>query len=98
MPPLTWAFTKLRSEPISKSPITGPGPLRRTILARLAPPRHPRDRRPCLPHRTAPVPKSSRAGLTLYQILGTLQNTLRCWTGICTTCHQPLPSRPPRQT
>ncbi len=42
---------------------------------------------------TAPGPKSARTGLTLYQILDTLQNILRCWTGICTTCHQPLPAR-----
>ncbi|MEV5431596.1 hypothetical protein [Streptomyces sp. NPDC052701] len=42
-------------------------------------------------------------GLTLHQVLDALQDVLRCWTGICTTCHQPLPSRPhttsrPRQT
>ena len=39
------------------------------------------------------APKADTAGLTLYQILDTLQDLLSCWTGICTTCHQPLPSR-----
>ncbi|WP_430381435.1 hypothetical protein [Streptomyces arenae] len=41
-------------------------------------------------------PQKHPGRLTLYQVLDTLQNTLRCWTGICTTCHQPLPSRTPR--
>lgn len=73
---------------------SGPGPLRGPVLARPAPPRHPRDRRPRVSHRTASGPKSTWTALTLYQILGTLQDILRCWTGTCTTCHQPLPSRP----
>ena len=38
-------------------------------------------------------PKADTAGLTLYQVLDTIQDLLRCWTGTCTTCHQPLPSR-----
>ncbi|EFE71978.1 predicted protein [Streptomyces viridosporus ATCC 14672] len=42
------------------------GPLRRPVLARLAPPRHPRDRRPRISHRTASGPKSTHTGLTLY--------------------------------
>ena len=58
---------------------------------RLAPPRHPGHRRPRLPDRTASGPKSTRTGLTLYQVLDALQDILRCWTGICTTCQQPLP-------
>ncbi len=71
----------------------GPEPLRRPVLARLAPPRHPRDRGPRVSDRTAPGPKSTWTALTLYQILDALQDILRCWTGTCTTCHQPLPSR-----
>jgi SRSO17 transposase len=47
-----------------------------------------------IPHRTATGPKSRYSGLTLYQILDTLQDLLNCWTGTCTTCNQPLPSRP----
>jgi hypothetical protein len=38
----------------------------------------PSDRRPRLPHRTAPGPKSARTGLTLYQILDALQYILKC--------------------
>ncbi|OAH09866.1 hypothetical protein STSP_68650 [Streptomyces jeddahensis] len=57
---------------------TGPGPLRRPLLAGLAPPRHPGHRRPCLPHRAAAGPKSRHTGLTLYQILDALQNLLNC--------------------
>ncbi|MEU1409937.1 hypothetical protein ABZ471_48565 [Streptomyces sp. NPDC005728] len=34
---------------------------------------------------------SVRSGLTLYQILDTIQDLLNCWTGTCTTCHRPLP-------
>ncbi|WP_229914574.1 hypothetical protein, partial [Streptomyces capitiformicae] len=48
-------------------------------------------RRPRVPHRTAPGPKSRYSGLTLYQILDTIQDLLNCWTGTCTTCHRPLP-------
>jgi hypothetical protein len=69
----------------------GPGPLRGPHLARLAPPRHPRPRRPSLPHPAAARPKSPDAGLTLYQVLDTLQDPLRCWTGTCTTCGRRLP-------
>ncbi|MFF4752917.1 transposase [Streptomyces sp. NPDC001270] len=32
------------------------------------------------------------AGLTLYQVLDTLHDLLRCWTGICTTCGRTLPT------
>ncbi|GGW47546.1 hypothetical protein GCM10010381_36030 [Streptomyces xantholiticus] len=70
----------------------GPGPLRRPVLARLAPPHRPHDCRPCLPHRTTSGPKSTHTGLTLYRTLDALQGILRCGTGICTTCQQPLPS------
>ncbi|GAA2635450.1 hypothetical protein GCM10009863_59830 [Streptomyces axinellae] len=45
-------------------------------------------------NRTATGPKSTHTGLTLYQTLDALQDILRCWTRICTTCHQPLSSRP----
>lgn len=71
----------------------GPGPFRRPLLERLAPPRHPGHRRPRVPHRTAAGPKSRHTQLTLHQILDALQDVLRRWTGICTTCRQPLPSR-----
>ncbi len=47
----------------------GPGPLRGPHLARLAPPRHPRHRRPGIPHPRAARPKSPHTGLTLYQVL-----------------------------
>ncbi|GAA0570993.1 hypothetical protein GCM10010390_87750 [Streptomyces mordarskii] len=67
--------------------------LRRPLLDRLAPPRHPGHRRTRLPHRTAAGPKSRHTGLALHQTLDALQDLLNCWTGICTTCHQPLPSR-----
>ncbi|NSC25183.1 hypothetical protein FM076_30095 [Streptomyces albus subsp. chlorinus] len=56
----------------------------------MAPPRHPRHRRPGLPHPPAARPQSPDAGLTLYQVLDALQDLLRCWTGICTTCGRPL--------
>lgn len=77
-----------------------PSPLRRQprrifqpFIRAKAPPHHPRERRPRFPHRTTPGPKSTRTGLTLYQVLDALQDVLRCWTGTCTTCHQPLPRR-----
>ncbi|GGS10390.1 hypothetical protein GCM10010269_56920 [Streptomyces humidus] len=34
---------------------------------------------------------SRYTGLTLYQILDTIQNLVNCWTGTCPTCHQPPP-------
>ncbi|MFC4517974.1 transposase [Streptomyces ehimensis] len=37
--------------------------------------------------------KVSGAWLTPYQTRDAFQGILRCWTGICTTCHQPLPGR-----
>ncbi len=70
-----------------------PGPLRRPILARLAPPRHPHLHRPGNLHHAAPHPKSPCAGLTLYAVLRRLQHLLATWTGHCHTCHQPLPAR-----
>ncbi|WP_434090731.1 IS701 family transposase [Streptomyces hirsutus] len=71
---------------------SGPGPLRGPHLARLAPPRHLRHRRPGIPHPPAARPKSRDAGLTLYQVLAALQDLLRCWTGTCTTCGRLLPN------
>jgi hypothetical protein len=68
---------KAVERPTQKRP--GPGPLRRPLLARLAPPRRPRDRRPRLPHRTTPGPKSSHTGLTLRHIL--LVIVTRLWVG-----------------
>lgn len=55
-------------------------------------PRHPRHRRPGIPHPQAARPKSPYTGLTPYQVLDVLQDLLRCWTGACTTCGRPLPS------
>ena len=46
-----------------------PGPLRRPQMGRLAPPRHPRRRRPRLPHPATTGPESTRAGTTLYGVL-----------------------------
>jgi hypothetical protein len=70
---------------------TGPGPLRRPRLPRLAPPRHPHRARPGLLHPTALRPKSPCAGLTLYAVLRELQTLLGVWTGACRTCLQPFP-------
>lgn len=36
---------------------------------------------------------STWTALALYQILNALQDVLKRWTGICTTCRQPLLSR-----
>jgi hypothetical protein len=66
----------------------------RPVLARLAPPRHPRHRRPRVSHRTAARLRSTHADRALYQTFDALQDVLGWWTGTCTTCHQPLPSRP----
>lgn len=52
---------------------SGPGPLRGPHLARPAPPRHPRHRRPGLPHPQAARPQSPDVGLTLYQVLDALR-------------------------
>ncbi|MDQ0904851.1 hypothetical protein QFZ22_000836 [Streptomyces canus] len=49
------------------------------LLAGLAPPRPPGHRCPRLPHRAAAGPKSRHTGLTLHQILDTLQDLLNCW-------------------
>src|SRR6266480_5135433 len=46
-----------------------PGPLRRPQMGRLAPPRHPRRRRPRVPHLAPAPPKSISAGMTLYGVL-----------------------------
>ncbi|WP_418953051.1 hypothetical protein [Streptomyces katrae] len=45
---------------------------------------------PGLPHPATGRPKSTYAGLTLYQVLDVLQDLLRCWTGTCTTRGRPL--------
>jgi len=36
------------------------------------------------------VPESPAASLTLPQAVLLLQPVLRCWTGRCRTCHQPV--------
>ncbi|GAA3824937.1 hypothetical protein GCM10022206_74220 [Streptomyces chiangmaiensis] len=38
-----------------------------------------------------PPPPDRTPASPVYQILDALQNVLNCWTGLCTTCHQPLP-------
>src|ERR1043165_7116679 len=62
-----------------------PGPLRRPHLARLAPPHHPRLRRPRVPDPAAPGPKNPCAGMTLYAVLRRLQHLLARLIGICPT-------------
>ncbi|TKS96182.1 hypothetical protein E4U91_36185 [Streptomyces lasalocidi] len=61
---------------------------------RLAPPRHPRLRRPPLLHpaTTGPPPKSRGAGLGLYQLVRELQILLTTWNGACPTCHRDIPT------
>lgn len=59
-------------------------------LARPAPPRHPRHRRPGIPRPPQARPKSRGTGPSLYQTLDALQDLLRCWTGTCSTCGRPL--------
>src|SRR3954470_22568160 len=75
---------------------TGPGtgPLRRPHLERMAPPRHPRLRRPRLLHpaTTGTRPKRHRAGLSLYQVVRDLQTLLATWNGACPTCHRDIPT------
>ena len=69
------------------------GPLRGPLLDRLAPPRHPRHRRPPLPHHPAAHrPKSHWAGLTLYALVRKLQRALAHWIGTCP--HATTPSQP----
>src|SRR2546423_7509457 len=52
-------------------------PLRRPVLDRLAPPRHPRQRRAPVHHHAATRPKSACAGLTLYKVIRELQRGRR---------------------
>src|SRR5690606_8597730 len=73
---------------------SGPGPLRGPLLARLAPPHHPRHRRAPVHHHAATRPKSGCAGLTLYKVIRELQTLLATWTGACPTCHQPVKPLP----
>ncbi len=72
----------------------GAGSLRGPHLARLAPPRHPGQRRPAVPHHAADQPNSGCAGLSLYAVLHELQALLATWTGTCTVCGQPIDMRP----
>ena len=72
---------------------SGPGPLRRTLLHRLASPRHPRHRSPPLHHpATARQPKSTWGSLSLYGILKELQRVLAAWLGYCPHCRQRAPT------
>jgi len=69
---------------------TRPGPLRRTLLARVVSPHRAGDRRARVPDPGAAAPKSPAAGLTLPQAILLFQPLLKCWTGRCQTCQQPV--------
>ncbi|MFQ6331613.1 hypothetical protein ACLMAL_36585 (plasmid) [Nocardia sp. CWNU-33] len=59
----------------------------------LAPPRHPRHRRPPIPHHAAVIrPESRWAGLTLYGIVREIQRALAIWIGTCPLCHHTFPT------
>src|SRR4051795_7250545 len=64
--------------------------LRRPLLARLAPPHSPGDRRPRISHPRAAEPFSPAAGLTLPKVVLLMQPIFKCWTGRCQTCRQPV--------
>jgi hypothetical protein len=69
--------------------------------SRLVPPHRPRHRSARVPHPGAAEPKSPAAGLTLPQAVLLFQPLFKCWTGRCTTCHQPInpakiPLHPPQ--
>jgi SRSO17 transposase len=66
------------------------GSLRRPLLHRLAPPRHPRGARPSLRHPATPGPKSGCAGLTLYAVLRLLHRLLVAVAGACHLCNRPF--------
>src|SRR2546429_7407606 len=66
----------------------GHRPLRRPLVRRLAPPRHPRRARPSLLHPAAPGPKSACAGLTLYAVLREPQALLAPMAGACHPCRR----------
>ncbi|RNL71028.1 hypothetical protein EBF04_29645 [Streptomyces sp. I6] len=60
----------------------------------MAPPRHPRLRRPRLLHPPThgPGPKRNGVGLSLYQVIREMQLLLAVWTGACPTCHRDIPT------
>ena len=67
--------------------------LRGTLLDRLAPPRHPRHRRPPIPHHPAANrPKSHGQDSTLYGLVRKLQRALAHWIGTCPLCHHTFPT------
>jgi len=80
---LSWLIRRSQTRP-------GPESLRRPRLARLAPPRHPRHGRTGLTHSAALRLKSPHGSLSLHEVLGALQDLLRCWDGTCTTFGRPL--------
>src|SRR3954452_20272260 len=65
-------------------------PLRRPLLARVAPPHCPGDRSPRVSHPRAAEPFSPAAGLTLPKVVLLMQPIFKCWTGRCQTCRQPV--------
>ena len=70
----------------------------RADLAGLVPPRHAGHRCSGLPHAAKTRLKSEDVGLSLYQVLETLQGVLLCWTGVCNTCYRPLAQQHPPDT
>src|SRR4029453_5064816 len=69
-----------------------PGPLRRPLLAGLAPSRDLGVGRPRVPDPGAAAPpQTGGVGLSLWQLLEELQVLLGCWAGACPVCHRPAP-------
>src|SRR4051812_32122786 len=62
--------------------------LRRPLLARMASPHSPGDRRPRISDARAAEPFSPAAGLTLPKVVLLMQPVFKCWTGRCQTCRQ----------
>src|SRR5215207_559645 len=65
-----------------------PRPLRRPLLAGVAPPHRAGDRRARVPHARTAEPFSPAAGLTLPKAVLLMQPIFKCWTGRCQTCRQ----------
>ena len=69
-----------------------PRPLRRALIRGLAPPRHPRLRRPRIPHHKTATPPANAGGrlTSLFEVARELQQLLACWQGTCPTCRRRL--------
>jgi hypothetical protein len=66
-------------------------PLRRSLLPRLAPPRHARLGRARFSHPRTPAPETQGGSLSLFALLRELQPLIAFWTGHCPTCRRRLP-------